>query len=92
MISLPGSLFAHTGAAADILILRKSGTTKDVLMVDARDACIDPESVRRVLSGEGIQRILQTCRNRDGGSARIVPIEEIEQDDFNLHAARYINV
>ena len=61
-------------------------------MVDARDACDDQGSARKVLTDAGILRILrilQTCRNTEGGSARVVPIEEIEQDDFNLHAAHY---
>lgn len=92
VISLPGGLFARTGAAADILILRKSGTTKDVLMVDARDACDDAQSLQNTLTDEGIRRILQTCRDRKGEAARIVPIEQIARDDFNLHAAHHVNV
>ena len=94
IIGLPANLFYGTGIPACIIVLDKEGAAgrKGIFMVNASKGYIKDGNKNR-LRAQDIHKIVDTF-NRQVETpkyARMVPLSEIEANDFNLNLPRYID-
>ena len=94
VIGLPPSLFYGTGIPACILVMNKehAAERKDVLFVNA-DREYREGKAQNFLRPEDMAKIVDVYRRRVDvpGYARVVPIEEIETEDFNCNIRRHVD-
>jgi type I restriction enzyme M protein len=94
IIGLPANLFYGTGIPACILVLDKEAAhaRKGIFMVDASKGFIKDGDKNR-LRAQDIHKIVDTfTRQLDiPRYSRLVPLAEIEANDFNLNLPRYVN-
>lgn len=95
IIGLPANLFYGTGIPACILVIDKAGAAarKGIFMIDAAQGCMKDGPKNR-LRERDIHRIVDTFATLDGSDpryARMVGLDEIEKNDFNLNLPRYID-
>jgi type I restriction enzyme M protein len=94
IIGLPANLFYGTGIPACIIVIDKQDAParKAIFMIDA-SAGFMKEGPKNRLRAQDIHKIVDVF-NRQlelAKFSRIVPIEEIEKNDFNLNLPRYID-
>jgi type I restriction enzyme M protein len=94
IIGLPANLFYGTGIPACIVVLDKEGadSRKGIFMLDASKGFVKDGNKNR-LREQDIHKIVDTF-NREvdvAGYSRMVPLKEIEANDFNLNLPRYID-
>ena len=94
IIGLPANLFYGTGIPACIIVLDKEGAAgrKGIFMVDASKGFIKDGNKNR-LRAQDIHKIVDTFNRQQEVPkyARMVPIAEVEANDFNLNLPRYID-
>jgi type I restriction enzyme M protein len=95
IIGLPANLFYGTGIPACILVIDKAGAAarKGIFMIDASRGFLKDGPKNR-LRERDIHRIIDAYTTRDDSDpryARMVNVEEIERNDFNLNLPRYID-
>jgi type I restriction enzyme M protein len=94
VIGLPPSLFYGTGIPACILVMNKehAETRKDVLFINA-DREYREGKAQNFLRPEDMAKIVDVYRRRQDvpGYARVVPIAEIEAEEFNCNIRRYVD-
>lgn len=95
IIGLPANLFYGTGIPACIIVIDKAGAAarKGIFMIDAAQGCMKDGPKNR-LRERDIHRIVDTFTTRDDSDpryARMVGLDEIEKNDFNLNLPRYID-
>lgn len=95
IIGLPANLFYGTGIPACILVIDKAGAAarKGIFMIDAAQGFMKDGPKNR-LRERDIHRIVDTFNTLDGSDpryARMVGLDEIEKNDFNLNLPRYID-
>ncbi len=99
LIGLPANLFYGTGIPACILVIDKAGAAaraasgEGIFMVDAAQGYLKDGPKNR-LRERDIHRIVDTFNTLDGSDpryARMVGLDEIEKNDFNLNLPRYID-
>ena len=94
IIGLPANLFYGTGIPACILVLDKEGAAgrKGIFMVDASKGFIKDGNKNR-LRDQDIHRIVDTFTRQleTPKYSRMVPLAEVEANDFNLNLPRYID-
>jgi type I restriction enzyme M protein len=94
VIGLPSNLFYGTGIPATILVINKNGagTRKQVLFINA-DREYRENKNQNSLRPEDIEKITQVYRTRQNLDkyARLVPVSELEAEDFNLNIRRYVD-
>ena len=94
IIGLPANLFYGTGIPACIIVLDKEGAAgrKGIFMVDASKGFIKDGNKNR-LRAQDIHKIVDTfTRQLDTPKyARMVPLAEVQANDFNLNLPRYID-
>jgi len=94
IIGLPANLFYGTGIPACIVVIDKEDahTRKGIFMIDASKGFIKDGPKNRLRS-QDIHRIVDVFNRReeDPKYARIVSVEEIEKNEFNLNLPRYID-
>ncbi|UUD62317.1 type I restriction-modification system subunit M [Pseudomonas seleniipraecipitans] len=94
IIGLPANLFFGTGIPACIIVLDKAGSAdrKGVFLIDASKGFIKEGNKNR-LREQDIHRIVDTFNGQyeEEKYARLVPMAEIEANDFNLNIPRYID-
>jgi type I restriction enzyme M protein len=94
IIGLPANLFYGTGIPACIVVLdkRDAASREAVFLVDASKGFLKDGPKNR-LRERDIHRIVDvfTRRLELPGYARLVPIEEIARNDYNLNLPRYID-
>jgi len=94
IIGLPANLFYGTGIPACILVLDKEGAAgrKGILMVDASKGFIKDGNKNR-LRAQDIHKIVDTFTRQleTPKYSRMVPLAEVEANDFNLNLPRYID-
>lgn len=97
VILLPEKLFYNTGAPGAILIFNKGkdGMRKgNVLFINASQEFVKHPNVRKLnmLGEENIRKIAETYRqfSEEEGFSRIVPLEEIRENDYNLNVTLYV--
>jgi type I restriction enzyme M protein len=94
IIGLPANLFYGTGIPACILVLDKEGAAgrKGIFMVDASKGYIKDGNKNR-LRAQDIHKIVDTFTRQleTPKYSRMVPLVEVEANDFNLNLPRYID-
>ena len=94
IIGLPANLFYGTGIPACILVLDKEGAAgrRGIFMVDASKGFIKDGNKNR-LRAQDIHRIVDTFNRQleTPKYSRMVPLAEVEANDFNLNLPRYID-
>lgn len=95
IVGLPSALFYNTGIPASIWIINKSKTEAQkgkVIIIDASNDYKDGKNQNELLT-EHIEKVVKAY---DGATdedkyMRIVPLEEIADNDYNLNISRYID-
>ncbi len=94
IIGLPPNLFYGTGIPACIVVIDKqdSHARKGIFMIDASDGFIKDGPKNR-LRAQDIHKIVDafTKRLEIPKYSRMVSVEEIEKNEFNLNLPRYID-
>ena len=94
IIGLPANLFYGTGIPACIIVLDKENAQarKGIFMIDASKGFIKDGNKNR-LRAQDIHRIVDTFTKLVAIDkySRMVPLAEIEKNDFNLNIPRYID-
>jgi type I restriction enzyme M protein len=94
IIGLPANLFYGTGIPACIIVLDKENAAarKGIFMIDASKGFIKDGNKNR-LRAQDIHKIVDTFNKQldTPKYARLVPVAEIEANDFNLNLPRYID-
>lgn len=92
VIGLPDKLFLNTQIPVCIIVLKKGRAGRDVLVIDASKEFIKGGK-QNDMSEEQIQKLLDTYRNRQEKErySRLVSINEIEQNEYNLNVPRYVD-
>jgi type I restriction enzyme M protein len=94
IIGLPPNLFYGTGIPACIVVVDKEGaqSRKGIFMIDASGGFLKDGPKNR-LRNMDIHKIVDVFNKRLGVPkySRMVPIAEIEKNDFNLNLPRYID-
>lgn len=94
IIGLPANLFYGTGIPACIIVMDKAGAAgrKGIFLIDASKGFIKDGNKNR-LRAQDIHRIVDTfVRQQEVPKyARMVPLADIEGNDFNLNLPRYID-
>jgi len=93
IIGLPPNLFYGTGIPAIIMVIDKenASTRKGIFMIDASKG-FRKDGAKNRLRERDIHKIVTTFRNlvEIPGYSRMVSIEEIENNGYNLNIPRYI--
>ena len=93
VIGLPANLFYSTGIPVCILVLKKCKKPDDVLFINASEH-FEKGKRQNQLSGEHIEKIIDTYRQRPENIeryARRAEMKEIEANDYNLNISRYVS-
>ena len=94
IIGLPANLFFGTSIPACIIILDKEGSAgrKGLFLIDASKGFIKDGNKNR-LREQDIHKIVDACTQQRelAKFSRLVPLAEIEANDFNLNIPRYID-
>jgi type I restriction enzyme M protein len=94
VIGLPAGLFYGTGIPACILVVNKKGAAdrKHVFFINA-DREYREGKAQNFLRPEDIGKIVHVYRQRQEveGYARLVPVSEIEAEDWNCNIRRYVD-
>lgn len=91
VISLAPNLFFGTSIAVCILVLRKNKTDKNTLFINANEELIKVTN-KNMLSKENLENILNlyTDRVEVPHLSKLVSIEEIAKNDYNLSVSSYV--
>ena len=94
IIGLPANLFYGTGIPACIVVIDKEDAQarKGIFMIDASHGFIKDGAKNR-LRAQDIHKIVDVFNKRldIDKYSRLVPVEEIERNEFNLNLPRYID-
>jgi len=94
VIGLPSNLFYGTGIPACVLVMNRhaAGTRKQVLFINA-DREFKEGKNQNSLRPEDIEKITQVYRTRQelDKYSRLVPVDELEREEFNLNIRRYVD-
>lgn len=94
IIGLPANLFYGTGIPACIILVDKEDahTRKGIFMVDASKGFIKDGAKNRLREMD-LHRIVDVFNKQTpvDGYSRMVPLDEIEKNEFNLNIPRYID-
>ncbi len=94
IIGLPANLFYGTGIPACIVVVDKENAheRKGIFMIDTSQGFMKDGPKNRLRS-QDIHRIVDAFwkGNDVPGYARMVPLKEVEQNEFNLNIPRYID-
>ncbi len=92
VIGLPANLFYSAGIAVVILVLKKCKKPDDVLFINASEHFLKGKRQNQ-LTPEHIAKIIDTYQHRkeEPRYSRLVDMDEIIKNDFNLNISRYIS-
>lgn len=92
IIGLPANIFFGTGIPTIIMVLKQKRENSDILIIDASKGFVK-EGKNNKLRASDIQRIADVVRGRSTVKkfSRVVPLEEIRQNDYNLNIPRYVD-
>ncbi|MBL8008847.1 MAG: N-6 DNA methylase, partial [Ignavibacteria bacterium] len=97
VILLPEKIFYNTGAPGAIMILNKNKRTElknKIIFINASKEFVKHPEVRRLntLGEENINKIASAYKGSESedGFSKIVDINEIEENDFNLNVSLYV--
>ncbi len=99
IIGLPAGLFYGTGIPACVLVMNKNGAAdRDHIAFINADRDYREGKAQNFLRAEDISRIVHAYRQLSSGAidkidgyARLVPVSEIEAEDYNCNIRRYVD-
>ncbi|KTC36688.1 hypothetical protein AO269_21810 [Pseudomonas putida] len=91
IISIPPMSFYGTAVPANILVMRKSSVSRDVLFIDGSSFFSRSQRLNR-LGKDAIDRVVSLYAERKAvdGLACCVPVNDLERSDWNLTVSRYV--
>lgn len=91
IIQLPDNLFFGTSIATCIIVLKKSKADNKTLFIDASKECVKVTNSNK-LTEENISKIVDEVSSREDVEyfARLVPYEEIKEQEYNLSVSTYV--
>ena len=92
IIGLPANIFFGTGIPTIIMILKKNKTNTDIQIIDASKGFIK-EAKNNKLRACDIKKIVDAIIAREDIDkfSKVVSLEEIRKNDYNLNIARYVD-
>lgn len=94
IIQLPDNLFFGTSIATCIMVLKKSKKDNATLFIDASKYCQKVTNNNKLRTGKGgdIEKILELFSDRKDveNIAKLVPNEEIANNNYNLSVSTYV--
>lgn len=92
IIGLPANIFFGTGIPTIVMVLRKQRESSDVLIVDASKHFVK-EGKNNKLRASDIKRIVDavTSNATVDKFSRLVSIDEMRANDYNLNIPRYVD-
>lgn len=92
IIGLPANIFFGTGIPTIIMVLKKKRKNTDIQLIDASKGFRKDGKNNRLRACD-IKKIIDTVIQRKNVEkyARIIEKKEIEENDYNLNIARYID-
>lgn len=92
VIGLPSNIFFNTGIPTTVLILSKNRQTKDVYFVDSSKE-FEKQKAQNVMLEEHINHVVENYfeLKEEDKFSRLVPFEEIVENEYNLNIPRYID-
>ncbi|WP_298120769.1 type I restriction-modification system subunit M [Flavobacterium sp.] len=93
VIGLPANIFYGTGIPTCILVLSKCRKNDDnVLFIDASQG-FDKDGNKNKLTDEHVETIVKTYTERTNKDkySKVVPLADIEKNDYNLNIPRYVD-
>ena len=92
IIGLPGKLFANTGIAVCIVVLKKNRSIGDSILVIDASKHFTKGKDHNILQDKDIARIVDTYSQRieNTGYSHLVSLDEIKTNDYNLNIPRYV--
>ncbi len=91
IIQLPPDLFFGTTIPVCIMVLKKSKQDPSILFIDASDQ-FERRGIKNQLLQEHRDKILDAFTKREDVEyfARLVKVEEVEENDYNLSVSSYV--
>lgn len=92
IIGFPGQMFFATGIPVIVMILSKEREADDILFIDASQS-YEKGKKQNVLRHSDVQRIFDAVQKREDIPyfSRLVTMEEIVKNDWNLNIPRYVS-
>ena len=92
VIGLPGKLFANTGIAVCIVVLKKNRSIGDSILVIDASKHFTKGKDHNILQDKDIARIVDTYSQRieNTGYSHLVSLDELKKNDYNLNIPRYV--
>lgn len=92
VIGLPSNIFYGTGIPTIIMVLRQKRSESDILMIDASKGFVK-DGKNNKLRARDIKRICDVVVNRTSidGFSKLVSIDDVRANDYNLNIPRYVN-
>lgn len=92
IIGLPSNIFFGTGIPTIIMVLKQKRENTDVLIIDASKG-FTKEGKNNKLRSRDIRRIVDAYKNRVDipKFAKVVSLEEIRKNGYNLNIPRYVD-
>ena len=92
IIGLPANIFFGTGIPTIVMVLKRTRTERDILMVDASQGFIK-DGKNNLLRAQDIQKVVDAVITRASipHFSRAVSLEEIAQNGYNLNLTRYVS-
>lgn len=92
IIGLPANIFYGTGIPTIIMVLRQKREASDVLIIDASKH-FAKEGKNNKLRASDIKRIVDVVKSRCNVDkfSRVVSLDEIRANDYNLNIPRYVD-
>ena len=92
IIGLPANIFFGTGIPTIIMVLKKNKLNTDIQIIDASKGFVK-EGKNNVLRACDIKKIVDAIINRENIEkfSKIVSLEEIRSNDYNLNIPRYVD-
>lgn len=92
IIGLPSNIFFGTGIPTIIMVLKQKRVNNDILIIDASKGFVK-EGKNNKLRSRDIKKIVDAYTNRIDipKFAKVVSLEEIRKNDYNLNIPRYVD-
>ena len=97
VVQMPSRIFATTGTSVSVLFFDKSGTQKDVVLIDASKRGHeekDGNNIRTFLDATEIDEIVNTFLNKEEKENFSVVVEhkDIKKKGYSLSAGQYFDI
>ena len=93
IIQLPNKMLTHIGIPTALMILKKNRNRQEMLFMDLTGEVSKVSRLTTQFSEETIQKAFNLYQNyEDSSISRVVPVQEVLDNESNLSVKRYIGV